>query len=329
MHSLRAAAATIIVAVIFGALVGCSSGNNNVQPPPGPAGTIRLEGRIIAADSLGALFPSASVTVNPTVTADNNGHFAFSGLPSAPLTVEVNPAFQPEYQPCAVLLPALTSNYLNLNIAVLPRSAGTVTSIAIGPLEQTVEIGSQISFTAGIVTSAGTTGLRPTWVALGPAGSIDENGLFTASATGRSTIYAFSGERFTSTTIEVVREQGPSILDIFLDPTQLPAEGGQMVVTAPLADADGVRSAQALFFAPDGTFASAPLALVAGSAPSGTWRGTSLIPPNTNLPNASGVQAPMRYQVRVRAVDTTGRVTLSKAAEFFVAGLAPPPPPPT
>ncbi len=331
MHSLRAAAAAIAIAVIFGSLIGCGSGGDNGVQPPGPAGAIRLEGRVVAADNAGALFPSASVTVLPagqTVIADANGHFVFTGLDSVPLTVQVNPLYHPEYQACEILLPALTSNYLNLNVAVLPRSADTVTSLAIAPQNQVVEIGSQIPFRAAIVTSAGATGLRPTWVALGPAGRIDESGLFIATATGQSTIYAFSGTRYTTTTIRVVAQRAPAILDVLLDPTQLPAEGGQMTVTASLADADGVSSAMAIIFSPGGTSVNCPMSLVLGTANNGTWAVTDTIPPNTNLPDTNGIQAPMRYQVGVRAVDADGRVTFSDLVEFFVAGVAPPPPPP-
>ena len=331
MHSLRAAAAAIIIAAIFGSLLGCGSGGDEVAPP-GPGGTIRLEGRVIAANNAGLLFPSASIKVLPAgqiVTADGNGHFVFTGLDSVPLTIQVNPISYPQYQPCAIVLPALTANYLNLNVAVLPRTAGTVSSLRIGPQDQEVELGAEVPFAAEIVTSSGAAGLRPTWVALGSAGSIDEDGLFTATATGESTILAFSGERSATTTIRVVNERPPAVLDVLLDPVQLPAEGGPLAVTAPIADIDGVQGAEVLFFAPNGTSVRRQMSRVAGGAQNGTWRATYTVPANNNVPDSNGVQAPMRYQVRVRAVDTGGQVALSKIVEFLVAGLAPPPPPPS
>jgi hypothetical protein len=333
MHSLRAAAAAIAVAAIFVFLIGCGGGSSPrpAPPPPQPSGTIRLEGRILAADNPSVLFPSATVTLQPsgnTTATDGNGHFAFSGLASVALTVQVNPAQQPQYLACEILLPALQRDYLNLNIALLPRSAEQVTNLAISPEDQVVEIGTQVQFLAGIQTTTGTRGLRPTWVALGTAGNIDETGVFTANAVGESTIYAFSGTKYTATTLKTVNRRAPAILDVLVDPLLLPASGGQIVVTAPVTDAQGVRVAEALFFAPDGTFVKRTMDLAAGSATDGTYRATYQVPPNNNVPDSKGVQAAQVYQVRVRAVDGSGEAALSKIVEFTVEGLSPPPPPP-
>lgn len=273
MHSLRATVVGFLVAAVVLLLVGCGGGGE--AGPPGPSGTIRLEGRVVAADNTAMTFAGAEVTVLPTgqtVVTDGLGRFAFAGLESTPLTVQVNPVYSPQYQPGAVVLPALTANYLTLNIALLPRSAGSVTALAITPQDQVVEAGALVPFSAGVVTSTGASGLNATWVALGRAGSIDANGLFTAAATGQSTILAFCGDQSAMTTIRVVAERPPTIGEVQIDPAQLPPQGGSATVTVPLGDADGVATAVALIATPSGRTVRLPMALVAGTAQDGTWR---------------------------------------------------------
>lgn len=330
MRILRAAAMAILVAASFGALIGCGSGGDGGPPPP-PPGTIRLEGRVLAADDPGLLFPGATVTVLPagiTVTADAEGRFAFSGLDSVPLTVEVNPAFHPGYQASSITLPALTANYLNLNLALLPRAAGTVTGLTLGPQDQQVEIGGQLAFLAQVVTSGGVAGLRPTWLVLGGVGPINAGGLFTATTIGAGRVLAFSGRRSAQTTVEVVGERPPVVLDMLADPALLPPDGGALTVIASLADADGIAAATAEIITPEGALLLQPMARVAGGVRNGTWRVQYLAPPNTNVPNAAGVQAPMVYSVRVRVVDGDGAVTLSSPVSFTVSPVVAPPPPP-
>ena len=332
MQSLRAVAVVIVLGAIVVSLVGCSGSSSSAPPGPPPAGHVTLQGHITAADNAATVFPQAAVTLLPsgaTGNSDSSGNFIFTGLQSMPQSVQVNPAYQPSYMAAEILLPPTAQTSLTLNIALLPRSAGTVTSIGLNPQAQQVEIGGKLQFSASIVTSAGTSGLQPTWFAVGTAGTIDARGVFTCTHVGKSTIFAFSGGMFTSTTLTVVSKRGPAILDVLVDPLQLPPGGGPIVITSPLADSDGVALAEALIFFSDGTFVRRPLALVAGVIDNGTFRATYQVPANSNIPDASGTQAPQHYQLRVRAVDGDGMVSLSKLVGFTVLSLPTPPPPPS
>jgi hypothetical protein len=329
MQSRRAVAAVIIVVAFASLLVGC--GGSSSPPPvgPPPPGPISLTVNLTAADSAAAVFPSANLTLLPsgaTGVSGSNGSFTFTGLQSMPTAVQVTPVYQPSYAAAQVNLPTTTQTSLTVDIALLPYSAGTVTSIALNPQAQEVQIGTRLQFTASIVTSAGTTGLSPTWFSVGTAGSIQPGpgpgtATFTTTHVGSSTIYVFSGDLFTSTTLTVTGLTGPQIVQVLVDPLQLPSGGGPVVITAPIIDPVGIPTVQALIFHPNGVFTQLPMALVAGTGSNGTFRVTYQVP-------ANGTQTQQKYQVRVRAVDTGGRVTLSKLVPFTVLGLHGPPPPP-
>jgi hypothetical protein len=306
---------------LLGGCGGSSSPPPVVPPPPGP---VSLTIKLTAADNAVAVFPSADLTVLPsgaTGVSGSNGSFTFTGLQSMPTAVQVNPVYQPSYAAAQVNLPPTPQTSLTVDIALLPYSAGTVTSIVLNPQAQEVQIGTRLQFTASIVTSAGTTGLRPTWFSLGTAGSLDNKGVFTTTHVGSSTIYAFSGDLFTSTTLTVTGLTGPQIVQVLVDPLQSPSGGGPVVITVPIIDPVGIPTVQALIFGPNGIFTQLPMALVAGTGSNGTFRVTFQVP-------ANGTQTQQKYQVRVRAVDTQGRGTLSKLVPFTVLGLHGPPPPP-
>ena len=213
-----------------------------------------------------------------------------------PAAVQVNPAYQPSYLACQVAVPSTSQQSLVLNISLLPRSAGVVESLAIGPQNQEVEIGAQVQFVSSIQTSSSATGLTPTWFSLGEAGEIGPSGLFVTDHVGESTVYASVGTRYTSTKLTVLEQRGPAVLEVLVDPTVLPPTGGEIAVTAPIGDAQGVRLAEALVFAPDGTFVKRTMSLVAGSSYNGNLRATYQVPANNNVPDPKGVQATQRYR---------------------------------
>ena len=319
MQSWRSVAAIIVFAAIAFLLVGC--GSNTAPATSAPPGPDSLTVNVTAADNAATVFPSAALTLLPsgaTGTTNGNGTFTFTGLQSLPTAVQVNPAYQPGYAAAQISLPNAGQTSLTLDVALVPHSAGTVTSISLNPQAQQAEVGSQIQFSATIVTSAGTTGLRPTWFTVGTAGTINPNGVFTTTKIGASTVYAFSGDMFTSTTVTVVAVHGPEILQVLVDPLQLPYGGGQITVTAPVTDPVGLKTVQTLIFHPDGTFTEIPMVLASGT--NDTYRAVYTAPKNSNP--TYGTQT---YEARVRAVDNAGRVTLSAEVAFTVLGPRTPP----
>ena len=332
MRSPRAVAAVVVVLLFLLVLAGCGGGGGGpAAGPQQPAGPVDIEGRVVAADNLARVLPLASVVLLPSglsTTTDGNGHFLFTDVPAGQITVQVTPTAHPGYAAAEVFLPLLPDNHLFFTVALLPRSAGQVTDLRIQPLNQEVEVGTQVQFQAEVVTDSGTTGLAPTWLAVGSAGTIDANGVFVASGLGSSTVYAFSGTKYTSTVLSTVRERGPAVLETIVDPVQLPATGGQVVITAACTDPQGIAAVEALIFDFTGNFQRVNCSLVAGTDTDGTYRAVYHAPANSNVPDAGGLQASQDYEVRIFARDRAGNQTLTPPIRFSVQGLEPPPPPP-
>jgi hypothetical protein len=166
-------------------------------------------------------------------------------------------------------------------------------------------------------------------MSVGRAGTFSEDQVFTATQVGTNTIYVSSGAVAASTTISVVGQRGPVLESVVVNPLRISASGGVLTMTVAATDGGGVVSVVATIYPPDAPSVEVPLHLVAGDARTGTYRGTWDVPPNSNIPNASGVQAQQAYTLRIAAKDITSRQTLSDYIGFAVRGLVAPPPPPT
>jgi hypothetical protein len=321
---------------------GCSGSTTHptVTPPTGP--TLTIQGRVVEADhpTLGlaqcvikAQPSGRSATSLQSSTVGQNGTFVLTEVPrtSGTITLQVNPVAAPNYQAAAILIvsPAATDTVVNVTVALLPNAAPTPTSMGLSPLDLTIEIGMTVQFNGAVTAATGPTTYAPSWVTLGPAGTLSSTGLFTATAIGVNRIYAFSGAVGAQTTVTVVGQRGPFLDSVIVDPLSLSASGGTVTFTVGASDGEGVASVTATVYPPGGGTTAVPLTQVAGGTQAATFRATYAVAANSNPISGAGVQLPQTYSVRFDAVDNTGHHTLSDYTTFTVLGLGTPPPPPS
>lgn len=333
-------------AVVTAGLVGCGSDSDPVTPDPGYDATV--SGRVVAADNV-AISLARAVVSEPvsgrTTETDNNGSFRLTGLPAGLSTrITVTCPRTPNYESASVTVPTFKGRVTTVNIAVLPVAVGTPTSLILNPggaPPPDVEQGGNLQFGAAVYVGTERTDVQPTWIISGDGvGSIDAWGRFTATSPGSGLITAQVGGLVASSGVVVTGPRPPQITSVLLSASPerpLPASGGPVVITAAINDANGIRNfdegankgLKFEVYTPDGGV----LELTPGTPDpgttiyDGTWRLTYNAPPNSNLPDATGLQAPQTYSVRVVARDLTGAMSRSEFHDFVVLGLDAPPPP--
>jgi hypothetical protein len=152
--------------------------------------------------------------------------------------------------------------------------------------------------------------------------------VFTAGKAGSGELHAYSGDVSAVAAIEVTPPRPPEVTTFVASPTNYSASGGTLTVTAAVNDGDGVSSVIAEIYAPATAVERLTMPMVGGTTRDGTYRASWPVPPNSNTPDPSGVQAQMTYSVRVVATDNGGATANSDFADLVVQGLKPPPPPP-
>lgn len=349
----RFACICIAMAVIVTVgLVGCGSDTEPVTPDPAQPrphpDNATVSGRVVAADNVSMSLAQAEVTEPTTgrmTVTDGGGYFRLTGLPAGANTrIVVTCPRTPNYESASVTVRTEARKATTVNIAVLPVGVGTPTSLILSPSGDPppdVEQGGKLQFGAAVYVGRERVDVQPTWILSGDGvGVIDASGMFTATRPGTGLITAIAGELVATSSVIVTGPRPPQITSVLVSasPEQpVPASGGPVMITAAINDADGIRSFDAgphkglkfEIYAPDGSV----LELTPGEPEpgttiyDGTWRLTYSVPPNSNLPDATGRQAPQTYSVRVVARDLTGAVSYSQFHDFVVLGLDAPPPP--
>lgn len=316
-------------------LSGCGGGGEDGGPPVVATGS--LSGRVVPANAVSAGIAGAEVTIvtsaagvgtAQTLTAltDSQGNYTLSGVPVGPQTVMAartsDTTFRSQTIPNVPISAGATTR---LNIALLRLDQAEPTSVQLSPDSAVVDLNGQAKFSG----AAGTSGITPTYLIVGDIGTVSPNGLFTGTRVGTGELRAYSGSATASADIEVTGPRAPGVTSLLLSPTEFASGGGTLTITAAANDGDGIASVVAEVFPPASSAVRLDMALAAGNAKDGTYRVTFNVPANSNVPNSSGVQAPMKYSVRVVATDGTGATTTTGFTDVTVAGLRPPPPPPT
>ncbi len=338
-------ALSLLAVLIFAfaiAFTGCD-GTADDPDVPTPPSTATLTGRVIAADDTTRALGNAEVTVaERKVVTGSGGSFTIENLPAGDHVVDVRTPQSATHGTARVRVPLEEGKTTHVNVAVLPLDVPAPEKIEIEPRRSVdVDLNGQIRFRATLLgpRSATIERIAPTWVVTGSIGRIGPDGVFRAETVGTGDIIAYAGDARSAVTIEVVEPRPPRISSFQINPRRLPASGGEIYASASISDGDGFRLAddvrlEIMLAGEDPIRLEMDLANpdtaverpgIPGAYIEASVKTTWDVPPNTNRPDASGVQAPMTYTVSLWARDRAGLETRSDFVDVVVDGIDAPP----
>jgi hypothetical protein len=333
-----------LIAVFFALLLaGCGGGGSSSggggNPPP-PSGTAAISGVVVDASNTSTPLPSAVIHVSVTgasTTSASDGTFSFTGLPVGSTTLTVDPGPGGNFFSSVITVPLSSARVTSVVVTMIPLGLGVPTRLTVSPDTASTDPGGQQVFSAVIFAGSTQLSISPSWVVQGGIGTINSGGVFTATNQGNGQVIATAGTITGSSNVTVTAPQPPRIWSTFIDPGTLPTSGGSAVMTLHATDGDGIALAQVQIVRPDGTNVVYTMARTAGTTQDGTWvfpdpptTSSFVFPANSNLPDSTGAQAPMDYDVRFIVTDASAahNVTTSGFTTVRVAGVEAPPPPP-
>lgn len=334
----RLACIALTVALVA-LLAGCGGGSSSTPAPaPTPTGTAAISGVVVDASNTSSTLPSAVVHVavnNASTTTGSSGSFGFSDLPAGTTTLTVDPGPGESFFSSTVSVPLASGQTTSVVVTMVPLGLGVPTRITIAPSGASVDPGGQQQFTALIYAGSTQLNIEPSWIVQGGIGTIDSSGLFTGSAQGAGSVIASVGDVTSTASVSVTGPQPPKIWSSFIDPMTLPPAGGLATMTLHASDGDGIKSATVEIVPVGGNPMYFAMYRTAGTDKDGTWvfpvigqTATYLFPLNTNVPDSTGTQAPMDYDVRFTVTDNTNAQTVTDFYQVEVSGVVAPPSPP-
>jgi len=282
--------------------------------------------------------------VGRAVTTQAGGVFVIEGLPSGELTVQVSTPTYPDYDSATVTVELVANASTTVNIAVMPVDALEPVAILLDPSQATIDLNGKIMYHSQLVAENNQVipNMEPTWAVIGGIGRISADGVFTAQQVGTGAVKAFAGDVERTGNVVVIAPRPPQITTFLVNPTVLPASGGDVYITAAVADGDGipVGNVKAEIFAPGDqvitlgmTVTNPNSALATDDDPAcfldATFGAVFSAPANDNQPTADGIQAPENYSVRVKVTDRSSATSTSTFTDFVVQGIDQPPPSPS
>jgi len=337
-----------IIFIVVALIVGCHGAG--VAPGPGgvapPVGTATLTGCVVAADNLAQKFDGVPVSVpdaQRTVDTAADGTFTIANLPAGSSTVEVVTPTYPDYGSASATVELVAGQTTTVNLAVTPLGIPTPLSIVLDPLAATVDLHGTIVYRAQILGEGNQVipNMVPTWAVTGGIGTMSDDGVFTAQQEGSGTVEAFAGEAQGTGNVTVVAPRPPQITSFLLNPTTLPASGGDVYISAAVSDGDGIAAGnvKAEIYGPGDETTTLNMvvtnpdtALGCSAQPNcyleATFGVTFSAPANDNQPTADGVQAPENYSGRIKVTDRSAATSRSDFIDFVVRGIDQPPPSP-
>ncbi|MEA3402034.1 MAG: carboxypeptidase-like regulatory domain-containing protein [Armatimonadota bacterium] len=336
----------IIAVMTVGFGCGGDDGAGGVAPPTPVMGTATLAGTVVAASdpTLGVSDAVISVVdANRSGLSGAGGSYRIENLPAGTWSVQVTTPRSEHYGTANAEVPLNENETTTVHFAVLPLDVSVPEQILLDPTSATIDLNGQITYRTQLVSASSKAldSLEPTWVVTGGIGSMSPTGVFTAQSVGAGQVQAFSGSARRTSTVVVVSPRPPQINSFRLNPQILPATGGQVYISASIADGDGVRvqDAKVQVYAPGDRIieldmqVSNPETAIACPGLVNCYRQASYnttfaAPANDNQPTADGVQAPENYSARLLVRDRTGMTSTSEFVDFTVQGIDQPPPRP-
>lgn len=321
-----------IAALLLALLVvtGCGGGSNATSEQQQPSDTGTLTGRVLRADNVSLGLSSATVSVRAadgtekaSGTSGSNGSFSVTNVPVGQWQVVVETPNEPDYGSQTVPDIAITKGLkTSLTVTVLRATDPAPTAIYLSPTQAKVDLHGQVDFIGAVVSASGALTATPIYLVSSTIGTIDLNGKFTATATGKGQVTALCGDARVTAEVEVTAARPPEVTTFLVAPLKLKASGGTVTITIAANDGDGIKSVEAHIFTPGGEV-TLPVPLASGTAD--TYRLTYLVPANGNAPDQLGNQAAQTYPIQVIVTDNTDVQTPSDWVDVTVEGLDAPP----
>lgn len=337
---LALSAIAAVLALTF-LLSGCGGGGGGGENPPPPVGnTATVRGMVVQADnpaiglggaSVQALgfassVASAQTTVLAQTTADAQGNFVLANVPVGVVTILVDTTNEAAYGSQSISgLELSAGDDVRLTVTVLPVGEAAPALLYLTPNNATIDPGGIVRFSASVTSSSGLLDLTPSFLLSGDVGVVNAEGEFVAGSPGDGHLVAVCGTARATADIHVTEPRAPEITTFLVAPLSLPATGGSTTITVAANDGDGITQVEAEVYGPGGDVDTAPLPPVSGTLE--TYRLNYPLPPNSNIPDATGHQAEQKYSIRVKATDGSGAQTTTDFVDVKVVGIDTPPPP--
>jgi hypothetical protein len=289
--------------------------------------------------------PNAEIratALNSVTHSAADGTFRLDNLPSGQIELVVQAAGGQGYWPSQVTVTTRDRTESPVVVTLVPQNSAVPDRIVLQPNRVTLDPGAVQAFEAVLWAGSTRVQLAPSWLVEGGVGTIGppQVGVFRAARPGEGKVIAVVGGTRSEAIVTVTQPQPPRIWSVFVDPTQLPATGGQATFTVHATDGDGIARVSATIYKPDGTNETITLNRVSGIQNGDAWidatyAKTYNFPRNTATPDALGNQPVQVYDIRFEVRDTAGSQSVKNAStgqewyQVTVLGLEAPPSPGT
>jgi len=238
--------------------------------------TIPVANAYVYIPGSGAASASRPVALRQANVAEThseaNGAYALSGVPTGRQRMVIEPPSGATQVSVAIDLDVPVRGSINVRITLTPGTlAPHIAGIAVDPRDKALAPGATQQYVATVTDDqAQPLDLTPIWLTTGGAGSIDENGLFTAGQEAKSgTVIAVLAGHAGATGVTVgaaPSNEPPTITSLAAVPGTTVAPGATVTLTATATDADSDSLGYAWFASGGG---------LSGTGPTVTWTAPS------------------------------------------------------
>ncbi len=198
-------------------LAGCGRGGGGPTQAIG-GGQTTITGQVVDATDVATPVADAYVYVPlaapssralpPQVISydrtDAQGRYTLTNVPGGSAAIVVEPPEGSNFNPIQFAVRAPDAGEVDIRVTLLPTTV-SVASVIVDPTSATLSVGDEQSFTATVLdTQEREMQVTPTWAVVGGnIGTVNENGLFTATTAGTGHVVAIVGEQYGQASVTV------------------------------------------------------------------------------------------------------------------------------
>ncbi len=225
---------SVCLFILCGLLISCGGGGGGAtgagEISGGPqvigGGQTTITGQVVDATNVTSPIPDAYVYVPlspPTEPSshralpsqviayditDQQGNYRLQNVPGGTVTMVVEPPETSNFNSVQLDITAPDAGEINIRLTVLPKSLCVLT-VLVDPSSALLHTGDTHQFTATVLDKSGQeVEAAVIWTVTGGIGSVDTNGLFTASAPGSGKVVAIAGDKTGWATVRVEPRSG-------------------------------------------------------------------------------------------------------------------------